>query len=338
MTVNCHVVVTDLFLPHEVAGEAGAGLNLPALEWLLARAQATVLPTDTLEDWLCDTFGVSNQAIAPLSLLADGMHPGESYWLRADPVHIQMQRDKMILHADVVLTLEEAEQLCASLNTHFSPEALHFFAPHPQRWYLQLDSVPDMQTHPLSQVAGRNVRSRLPQGSAALRWHRIFNEIQMFFFEHPVNIAREARGQPPVNSLWFWGGGKATKELLRPFSRMISDSTLVVAFAQAAGVPHQDIPHDGKLDIMDHGGVLIVWNGLRDSLLRGNLDAWRDSVQQLEQGCSVLKNAFRAGHISRLTLDVLAVADARRFILTRGDSWKLWRSPKPLAHYSSALE
>ena len=160
MPNNIHLLVPDLFLPQEVADEACAGLALPALEWLLARAQPHPLVENTLEAWLCDAFGVSNQAIAPITLLADGILPGNRYWLRADPVHIQMQRERMILQPNVVLHSDEAAQLCASLNAHFAVEGLRFFAPHPQRWYLQLDNIPDMTTRPLAQVADRNLRQR----------------------------------------------------------------------------------------------------------------------------------------------------------------------------------
>jgi len=78
---------------------------------------------------------------------------------------------------------------------------------HPDRWYLRLDSLPDISTLPLSQVAGRNVHGLLPGGKDAARWHQLFNEIQMLLFAHPLNEARETRGALPINSLWFWGGG-----------------------------------------------------------------------------------------------------------------------------------
>ena len=336
MPKNIHLLVPDLFLPQEVAGEACAGLALPALEWLLARAQPQPLAADTLEAWLCDMFGVSGQAIAPVTLLADGMLPGDACWLRADPVHVRMQREQMMLQADVVLNADEAAQLCASLNAHFAVDGLRFFAPHPQRWYLQLDSVPDMVTKPLAQAAGRNVHAHLPQGPDALRWHGMFNEIQMLFFEHAVNLAREARGELPINSVWLWGGGSAAGELRRQFTRVVGDSPLAAAFAQAADIPHAALPDDlGRCSADNEGNVLIVREGLRRALQQGDLTAWRDAVLRLEQNCvAPLRDALRAGRITRLTLDVPGAGVARRFVLTRGASWKLWRLSKPLARYT----
>ncbi len=332
MAMKYHLVVPDLFLPQEIAAAACAGLRLPALEKLLARAQSALLPTDNLETWLCEAFGVAGQAIAPVTLLADGMQPGTAYWLRADPVHVQMQRDQMVLQADVTINADEAAQLCASLNAHFAVDGLRFFAPHPQRWYLRLDTVPDMVTRPVAQVAGKNVRAFMPQGPDALRWLGVFNEIQMLFFEHAVNQAREARGGLAINSVWLWGGGSAAEQVARPYSRVCSDSPLAAAFAQAADIP---FAADKFTLAGNDEDVLFVWEGLRASLRQGDLYAWRESVQRLEQSCAApLLAALRAGRITQLTLDVLGAGEARRFVLTRGAAWKLWRLPKSLMRYA----
>ncbi len=347
---NVHIVVPDLFLPQEIAADACAGLHLPMLEKLLARAQSAPLPTDNLETWLCGAFGVEGQAIAPVTLLTDGMQPGAAYWLRADPVHIQMRREQMVLQADVPINADEAAQLCAGLNAHFAVDGLRFFAPHPQRWYLRLDTAPDIVTRPVAQVAGKNVHAHLPQGPDALRWHSVFNEIQMLFFEHAVNQAREARGEFPINGVWLWGGGSAAGPLARPYSRVCGDSPLVAAFAQAAGIPlspspvntpspfgrgHGERDGRGERDSAGEGNVLFVWEGLRSSLQQDDLHAWRVSVQRFEQACAApLWAALRAGHITQLTLDVLNAGDARRFELTRSAAWKLWCRPKSLMRYA----
>jgi len=333
---SVHLVVPDLFLPQEVAAEVCAGLVLPALETLLARAQSAPLSEESLEAWLCGTFGVADQAVAPVTLRADGLEPGEAYWLRADPVYLRLQRDQLILQAEMPLTADEAARLCASLNAHFVADGLCFVAPHPQRWYLQLDAAPDMSTRPLAQVAGRDVHAHLPQGADALRWHGVFNEIQMLLFEHAVNQAREARGVLPINSVWLWGGGRAGAELARPYVKVYGDSALASAFAQAAGIPCDALPDDASQCIAgDDGDVLIVWEGLRRALQQGDLYAWREGLQRFEQCCAEpLLNALRAGRIARLTLDVAQAGAARRFVLTRGAAWKLWCRPKPLVHYA----
>jgi len=332
---NVHLVIPDLFLPHEVAAEACAGLKLPALEKLLARAEPAPLPEESLEAWLCAAFGVADQAIAAVTLRADGMEPGTAYWLRADPVHLRLQRDQLILHPGMCMDADEAAQLCASLNAHFAADGLCFFAPHPQRWYLRLDAAPGMNTYSLAQVAGKNVHTYLPQGPDALRWHGVFNEIQMLLFEHAVNQIREARGELPINSVWLWGGGRATGQLARPFAKMYDDSDLGGAFAQVAGISCEPLPDDVTRCVENNDDdALIVCEGLRRALQQGDLHAWRDELQRIEQCCAApLLDALRAGHIAQLTFDTLQAGAPRRFTLLRGAAWKLWRRPKPLACY-----
>jgi hypothetical protein len=343
---NVDIVILDLFLPQEIAVDACTGLSVPVLEKMLARGKSEFLPselysTGTLEEWLCRTFAIARQLdepIAPITLIADGVQPGTGYWLRADPVHLQMQRTQLFLHPDVPLNADEATQLCTSLNTHFAVEGLRFFSPHPQRWYLQMEGIPDIVTRPLSQVAGRNVQTYLPIGQDALRWHKIFNEIQMLFFEHTVNQAREARGDLPVNSIWLWGGGHAVEQLARPYTKVCGDSFLAGAFAQAAGISYQILPDDLTRSVDDNeGDVLIVWEGLRRPFQQGDLHTWRDSVQCLEKNyIAPLWKALRNGHIKQLNLNILNAGVINRLVLTRSAVWKSWRLSKSLAHYALA--
>jgi len=333
-----HIVIPDLFLPQQLAAYASADLSLPALEKLLARARVVPLVVDTLETWLCESFGIVDLAIAPLTLRADGVMPGDAYWLRADPVGLYMQRDQIIMQPDLTLTENEAEQLCASLNAHFTDEGLHFVAPHPQRWYLQLDHAPDMQTHPMPQVVGANVHAHLPFGADALHWHSVFNEIQMLFYEHAVNQAREQRGEPPVNAVWLWGGGKTVDNLFRPFAMVAGDSELTRAFAQAMDIPVL-LPVEPLLMGKPEQGeeVLLVWEGLRSALQSADIAKWRASVQQFEaEFAEPLLAALAMGQLEQITLDALSEGESRRFVLTRSALWKLWCLPRPLLHYALA--
>lgn len=329
---SVHIVIPDLFLPSQLAGYASADLHLPALEKILARAKASALKIDTLETWLCEHFGVEDMAIAPLTLLADGIQSADAYCLRADPVSISMQRDQMVLKSDVGLSSEEAGQLCMSLNEHFAPDGLRFLAPHPQRWYLRLGDIPAMQTHPLPQVIGADMNAHLPYGADALRWHGVFNEIQMLFYEHAVNQAREQRGEAIVNGVWLWGGGKFNGELLAPFASLAGDSDLAAAFAQAAGLTV--LQHNESL--ADEGGnVLVVFESLRSALQCADLSKWRDAVQLFEKNyLEPLLSMLEAGNVEHITLDVLSENASRRFVLTRAMLWKLWRRPVSLLHYA----
>ncbi len=327
---HLHLLIPDLFPTQDIAAEVCAGLQLPALEKLLARGSLNISQVSLLEDRLCAAFGA--QSVAPVRAAADGVEVGKDYWLCADPVNLQLQRTQMLVLPDVMTSQEEASALCASLNGHFAGMGLSFFAPHPQRWYVRLEAPPQMTTSPLRQVAWRDAKFHQPQGADAMRWQRIVTEVQMLIYAHPLNQAREARGELTINSLWFWGGGRATR-LKKAFDAVGGDSGLAGAFAQVAGVP-EIRPLQAMLDGNDASGLWIC-AAPGEALQRGDLYGWRETVQQVEQECArPLLKAFKAGRLQRLTLEVSREDGSRCFELTRGDTWKFWRAARPLARYA----
>lgn len=332
---SVHLVIPDLFLPKDIAAEACRGLSLPAMQKMLGRGQSEILEPVPLENLLCVSFGLSCQPdapVAPISAAFDGLAAG--CWLRADPVSLNLQRDQLLL-AGVQVGSGEAAELCASLNVHFAGQGMEFYAPHPQRWYVRLNALPRMRTTPLSQVIGGDVRKVLPTGEESARWHQVFNEIQMLLHAHPLNEAREARGESIINSVWFWGCGCGMSVLPQiNYDSVNSDDVLAEMFAAAAGVPFSAWPKKWSCE-EDQDKQLLVWTGLRSALQRGDLSGWRMALQDFERGyAQPLWQALRSGKIERLQIDVLSLESIRRKQLTRGDTWAFWRRARRLAEYS----
>ena len=334
---HVHLILPDLFLPRQYAAQASDDLVLPALQKLLARATATSASSArSIEAALCAAFAVqvhNDIPVAPISAAFDGL--GQGVWLRADAVHLRLQRDRMLLSQPSV-TRAEAGQFCAGLNEYFAAQGMTFFAPHPQRWYVRVERVPDMQTTPLSEVMGGNVRGALPRGTDAPRWNRVFNESQMLLHAHPLNAAREARGELPVNSLWFWGGGEASR-LQKNYDSVSSDEQWTRMFAAAAGVPYA--PAGGSLTPIlfcgERGDCLLLLGALREAIQAGDLHGWRVALQAFETDVArPLWDALRGGELASLRIDVLAGENTRSLVLTRRDVYRFWRRGKRLAAYS----
>jgi hypothetical protein len=333
---SVHLVIPDLFLPKNFAAETCTDLPLPALESLLGKGRSEILEPAALEDLLCEIFGMPSRGDAPIaavSALFDGL--GAGCWLRADPVHLRLQRDQMLMLAHSEISAEEAGQMCASLNEYFAGQGMEFFAPHPHRWYVRLDSLPDIRTRPISQVIGGDVRRALPTGADAAHWHRVFNEIQMLLFAHPLNESRDERGALTVNSVWLWGAGHSENALPQNnYINASSDEVLVEMLATAAGVPFSAWTGHWR-EAENDGGQLLVWTGLRPALQSGDLAAWRNALQDFESGYArPLWQALRSGRIANLRMDILGRDGMRRVVLTRGDTWSFWRRIKRLAEYS----
>ncbi|MDP2832257.1 MAG: hypothetical protein Q8Q28_02940 [Pseudomonadota bacterium] len=211
---------------------------MPGLERLLARGRARSGET-SLADALCQAFRVPRQddsPLAPVTATYDGLNANRGYWLRADPVHLQVgMRGMTLLDATHVgLSELESEALAASLKPLFEEAGWYLLAPAPERWYGHPSHAVKLRTTPLDVVATRHVNSALPVGPSAARVMRLVNDAQIILHDHPVNQAREQRGQKPINSLWLWGGGEMPKTG-RHFQQVLAEQTEALALARLSG-------------------------------------------------------------------------------------------------------
>ena len=329
MTSHVHIIVPELFAPVRFSDEEGGGF--PALNRIFTRADSGNNPPLELEGMLCAMFGIKGQSIAPLTLMAEGGSPEAYYWLRADPVHLQLRQSHMFLHRVSSLSQDESTRLCDGLNAHFALDGLYFIVTPALHWYLRLEAEPQFETVPLPEVIGKDVRDFLPRGAESLRWHGLLNEIQMFLYNHAVNRTREERGDVPVNSLWLWGGGYAPSELSSPVEVVFADDEVSTAMAIAAGIDHQHLSENIMSTLPGgNGTALVVWDGMRRSIREGDVHAWFDSLHHFELCCAApLLAALQRGAINRITLDALQENFTRRYILTRYSAWRFWRPTRP---------
>jgi len=323
-----------------------SGLRLPALTTLLARARAERFPAVPYEGWLCQAFQVERQhdwPVAPFTLAIDGGEIADSYWLRADPAHLKIGRDRLVMIESALFDLraDEAQAMVSSLNTHFAGRELAFFAPAPKRWYAKVPRTPELVTFCASEVAGRDVQSFLPTGRDALQWHGIFNEVQMLLYAHAANADREERGEPIVNSVWLWGGGVQAQIHGRPYDRVWSNDALAVALAVTADVPGTGCPADAAswLSTPDAqaaaGSHLVVLDELAAESAHQDAVTWRERIASLEtRWFAPLLDALREGRVTSIAMVVPGEANCWRFELARRDLLKFWRRAKPWTEYA----
>jgi hypothetical protein len=334
--MRCHLLIPALFKPAVPIH----GLHVPALRTLLARASISRVTEQDMESWLCHIFGVEKQQdwpIAALSLMADGVNPGNAYWLRADPVNLQADRGQLLLMDSRAFRIakEEADQFVHALNTHFADRGCVFYAPYPQRWYLRLDNAPKLQTSPLNQVLGKNVDDFLASGADSLYWQGICNEVQMLLHEHPFNEARETRGDLPVNSIWLWGGGSMPAHWQKPFSGIWANEHLTRSLALASVTPCHSLPGNVEKwleQIPAQDAHLMVFDSLQSAALYRDAVRWQAGVIELETSWfAPLLAALKRGQIAQINID----ADGVSFRIMPKDLWKWWRRHKPLAEYAN---
>jgi hypothetical protein len=327
--MHCELVVPGLFAVPDAT-------RLPCAELLIARGRCTTNDTRALEAWLHEAFALGEQPLAAgaLTLLGGGGEPDGYWWTRADPVHLQLMRDRLVLvpPAALHITPEEAASLCDALGRHFG-ERLAMQSVDAQRWVARLQQDLALDAEAPLLLAGHDVAPITEPHAAAL-----LNEAQMVLHAHPVNEAREARGAPPVNSLWLWGAGRAPQVQAPRWQSVSAADPLALGLARAARVRHRPLPRDGGAWLSrapEEGCHLVVLDALRVPLALAEPEASRDALAALERDWfAPLLAALRSGRVGMVTIHVPDAAECAAYETIRGDLRRFWRRPRALEKYA----
>lgn len=340
--MNLNLLIPSLFWPDASQPEIYSDLSMPSLETLLAKSTATQHSPQEMEIWLCKAFNIAQQQnswpIAPIMLSVDNpslVKANKDFWMRADPVHLRIEQNHIMLADSQAFKIskEEAERIVQDLNHSIGNHYDFSFLPlRPDRWYIRLSKAPEIQTYTLGQVTCMNINGFLPTGNESMIWHKIFNEIQMLLYEHPVNQARESRGELSINSVWFWGGGNMSQPIQAPYTYIWSDHDLPRALATVSNLSHSKLPAhaDEWLQNEATGNHLMVLDALLEKAKYRNAYGWRETLKDLEKDWfSPLYKALKKGKIDQLTI----TTSSQDFVITRSNLWKFWLVTRRLSFY-----
>lgn len=290
--------------------------SIPILEKWLSRG--TWIKPETESHVLFSEFDISpdlNPPLAALGLLAENQNKIaehdikshlNSYWLRADPVYIQPDRDTAILvaHEEIDLSAEEARNLVNEINQHFSDECWQLYALESKRWYLRVNKTQDLKTHDLNRVLGKGIGNFSMQGKDADYWEKCLNEIQMLLHGSSINIRRESEGLITVNSLWLWGEGNlaSSKNTTISYERVISNNVYFSGAAKYCGVDDFFLDDD-FIDYIVQGNSFIEIDSITQHVCRRDIYSYIDSLKKLEeQYISKIDKLLKQGKISEVNL------------------------------------
>jgi len=370
-----HANRLHLLLPFALPAAADASTALyniqsPALDKLLARATLVerVIGEDfqrTLphERWVARRFGTvasgagaaDEAPLAPYMLRADGGEPGTSTWACVQPVHVRIAHDHLVLidPASLALTDAEASTLLDVARPLIEELGVRIEAPKPTRWYLASDAFGTLAGASPLRASGRNIEIWLPHeahtGERSRAWMKLQNEVQMAWFEHPVNEAREARGLPSVNSIWFHAQG-AAQPVTSPFARVLSDAAATRGLALTAGVETGAPPAsfaalaagaNGATDATGagrdagsraHGSngaaatTLVELDPFSAPYIEQDWGRWNEAFAALEtEWFAPALAALQAGQLGELGLTLCGDTGSVTLTVTRGDLRKFWR-------------
>lgn len=126
--------------------------------------------------------------------------------------------DKTILDycADDIST-EEARVLIEYLAEHFNNDEFSLYSGVSYRHCLIWDNgtLNVGELTPPHDITGKPIKNYIPSHENAKKLYDMMVKSYDLLKDHPVNLARIAKGKRPANSMWFWGEG--IRKPLTPF-------------------------------------------------------------------------------------------------------------------------
>jgi hypothetical protein len=136
------------------------------------------------------------------------------------PVSLHAGRDHVVLKqsdGSYASDIQLAE-LAAAIKPLFEQYGLALHTPYSAdsspsqraRWFITPTSENghqffELATSDSQQALGRNIDAYMAKGQSARRWRQLETEIQMTWFDHPVNSALRSKNLDQLNSIWIDG-------------------------------------------------------------------------------------------------------------------------------------
>jgi hypothetical protein len=292
----------------------------PALAALLGRSDRMprAKPGDRAQ--LLRYFELSPEGwpIAALTRQLEVGDAADGTWLRADPAWVRPDMNGARLLAcgrRLQLGQDDVDALLPALRPLFEDSGFVLDAPEPAHWYLRLP--PGVRLPVFAEPAealGADLFDHLPAdanhaGGVARNWRALSNEAQVVLHNHPWNARRAAAGKPPINSLWFWGGGEWPLSVRASCTAALSDDSGLRGLANAAGASVGLLP--SRFERVP-GDTLI------------DLRQFRDTARVASVWVMPAIGALKRDALKHVRLDF---ADGNGFLLERAQRWRFWRRP-----------
>jgi len=357
MSYNRGMAHISLVLPFalpapEFAPDLARALDAPALAALLSRTSASYrtplspsarsLPH---EHWIAAALGLDRHdepAVAAAAMRGFGLDPQDGFWFVVNPGHIQIANTHLMMGDMRQLDLREDEgrALFDGARESFRELGYDLAYGSADTWFMRADDWSELLTASPDAATGMNLTDWMPTGPTARAFRKLQNEVQVGWYTHPVNAAREKRGRLPVNSIWPWGGASlATEEA----NRLVASAGRRGAASRPTLVTHA-VPGwltalssqsadslDALLASIDDpaaGQLLLVAGNAASPAIAADWEGWLRAMQAFEQSLfAPLLAGIGRGRIKRLTL-VLSHRDGHLELDTTPMAQrKFWRRP-----------
>jgi hypothetical protein len=193
------------------------------------------------------------------------------------PVSLHAGRDHVVLKRSDggYATPTQIDRLAQSIQHLFIDYGLELHTPyrnadsgtnHHARWFVTPLSALgqpffELVTSDSQQALGRNIDAYMSTGQSARRWRQLETEIQMTWFDHPVNAELRAQGLDELNSIWIDGSIALPPNKPSWLKALLSTRTAHEELAQ-----FWQIPSNLSMPITDAPGIFKIVDGWQSRL------------------------------------------------------------------------
>lgn len=255
--------------------------------------------------------------------------PEEGDWVCADPIHLRTDANSAVVLGRERFDLrpDEAQELVSSLEETLGGDGWHFHYGTPGEWYLQTPRGAAPTGIPRDKIVGRDMRLLTRSSLGDRTWLARLTEIQMLLYRHPVNQAREARGELAINSLWCWGLGVENPSSGCGISKVLTDNSLIIGLAKAAAVANEPLLPE-TLKTPDNGQLLIVLEPLLAPAAYDDLSAWELALDRLDrEWFGLLNTGLENGRYDCIHF----YSEGRHWTIRRKGLLRRWLRSRPLS-------
>ncbi len=125
---------------------------------------------------------------------------------------VTIDNGKMQDYSSGHISTSEAQQLIDTLNESLGNDSVRFYSGLSYRHIAKIIGGEDTllaSCTPPHDIPGKPINEFMPRGSGSDLLRDLMKRSEGVLQEHPVNIERRSRGEPPANMVWlFWGSGK----------------------------------------------------------------------------------------------------------------------------------
>jgi 2,3-bisphosphoglycerate-independent phosphoglycerate mutase len=260
---------------------------------------------------------------APLEAAAQGIPVTDTQWvLRTNLVTI---RDGVMAdYAAGHISTDEARELIGEVQRRLGRPGLKFFPGVQYRHLAVFDDDFDLKTTPPHDISDKPFAPHLPTGAGSELLRQLMEESRTFLAGHPVNAARQARGDNPATSLWFWGQGR--KPRLKSFAERFGKRGAVIT----------------AVDLVRGVGALLGWDRIEVPGATGDIHTnfagkGQYAVEALDRYdlvCTHIEAPDEAGHMGDAAAKVRAIEEIDTHVigpvierLKREPAWRLLVMP-----------